>query len=727
MSPAEPPIDWHRVVPDDRLPLAADSRQRIAWLCLAFVGLAGLVLARCLWIHIDSGPAYRAAALRPSEIRQAIPARRGTILDRRGVVLAEDRPVDVLTLHYRWLQQPPDPGWLKRQAQQSLSPLRRRDPAAVAEATKRVAGEIRQLHRRLARECGLSDQQWESRRRHVQQGVERTAAAVNRRRRTRYQQDVAPTAGPHRDEGRWSTLLTDAIKALFTPPEPLPPPAVIIREETQHHVMYRGVDVAWKERIERSPEKYPGVRVQQRRIRTYPHGSLAAHLIGYVSPQDPPEASGRAGIELAGQRQLAGRPGSALQQATPGGETAEPILETAAIDGRDLVTTLDWRLQAVAERLLDDACRRRDIRQRRRHALGQPPLPAGGSMIVVDVFRGEILAMASGPRFDPNDFAQGDTPNVRRWLAEPNRAMFDRSIQMAIPPGSVFKPAMAIAMLEAADLDPAAPLICRGYLQTPDRQRCMVFRRYGIGHGPTHLADALAQSCNVYFFHYAGKMAPEALTHWAMRFGFGQRTGIDLPAESAANLPTPGDVLAGHRAGWQEADSQALAIGQGRLTATPLQIVRMMAALANGGSLIVPRVTRAEVALRALPDLPATLQGMRIPGLRAASLEAVREGLLRVVDHPAGTAHRTVFIDGLPVAGKTGTAEAGPGQEDHAWFAGYAPADDPRIALVVVLEHAGDGSVSAGPAARQLLLTIRRLGYVGKPVTHLSRTEAGKK
>jgi penicillin-binding protein 2 len=285
---------------------------------------------------------------------------------------------------------------------------------------------------------------------------------------------------------------------------------------------------------------------------------------------------------------------------------------------------------------------------------------------------------------------------------------------MAIPPGSVFKPAAAVALLQAVDMDPAAPLVCRGYLQTPDRQRCMLFRRHGMGHGPTNLADALAQSCNVYFFHYANKIGPEALISWAMRLGFGQRTGIDLPAEAAANLPTIQGGAAGDGDGWQLADSQALAIGQGRLTATPLQVVRMMAAIANGGYLITPRVTRDLVDSGEVRDVPATAEGIRIPGLHEATLQTVRQGLLRVVADPAGTAHRTVFIEGLPVAGKTGTAQVAPDQEDHAWFAGYAPADDPRIALVVVLEHAGDGSAAAGPAARQLLLTLRQLGYFAK-------------
>ncbi|NIP85996.1 MAG: hypothetical protein GTO03_10710, partial [Planctomycetales bacterium] len=692
-------------MPEHRPALAADSRQRIAWLGCGFAGLALLVLVRCLGIHLDSGPAFRAAAERPREIREPLEARRGTIVDRRGAVLAEDRQVDVLTMHYRWLEQPPQRAWLRQRAQQSLSPLRRRDPAAVAAAMQKIEQEIRQLHQRLAREGGLSDQQWEDRRRNIQLRVERTVAAVNQRRQARYEDRQAPPAGEDHLPSRWSGLLADALRALFAPPEPLPPPPVIIREETQHHVLYGGVEPAWKARIAERPERYPGVRIEERRRRIYPHGSLAAHLVGYVSPRDPGPSTGQAGMEAAQDELLAGQPGQVIRRLTRSGEVAAEKVPQQPQPGEDVVATLDSRLQAVAERLLDDACRLRDNRHRRRHALGQTTRPAGGSIIVMDVWRGEILAMASGPRFDPNDFAQGQIHDIRRWLAEAQRAMFDRSLQMAIPPGSVFKPAVAVALLQAVDMDPAAPLICRGYLQTPDRQRCMLFRQHGIGHGPTNLSDALAQSCNVYFFHYAHQIGPEALISWAMRFGFGQRTGIDLPGEATADLPTISSVTAENSRGWDVAHSEALAIGQGRLTATPLQVVRMMAAIANGGYLVTPRVHRDQIASRPAGDRSATPAGMRIPGLQAATLAAVRHGLVRVVAAPTGTAHHTVLVPGLPLAGKTGTAQVGADQEDHAWFAGYAPADDPRYALVVVLEHGGEGSAAAGPVARQLWLT----------------------
>ena len=177
-------------------------------------------------------------------------------------------------------------------------------------------------------------------------------------------------------------------------------------------------------------------------------------------------------------------------------------------------------------------------------------------------------------------------------LADPAHPLFHRAIQMALPPGSVFKTVTAVALLESAGLDPAATFYCQGYLKQPDRQRCAVYVRHGTGHGDVTLAEALAESCNVYFFHHAEKLPPQALVDWARRLGFGQPTGVDLPGEARGIVPTPDSIrkLEGH--GWHTADTQAMSVGQGSLTATPLQVVRMMAAVANGGLLVTPHVVR---------------------------------------------------------------------------------------------------------------------------------------
>ena len=216
-------------------------------------------------------------------------------------------------------------------------------------------------------------------------------------------------------------------------------------------------------------------------------------------------------------------------------------------------------------------------------------------------------------------------------------------------------------------------------------------------------------------------MGPAPLIDWTMRFGFGQRTGIDLPDEARGFVPTPANTSAWSQGSWSPAETRALAIGQTALTVTPLQIARLMAAIANGGRLVTPRISRG----LGLPtgdansptddqDLPAAAAARDVPGLKSDTLTAVRDGLQRVVSDPSGTAHATVYLDSLSIAGKTGTAETGGGQADHAWFAGYAPADRPKVAFVVVLEHAGGGSDAAGPVARRLLAKMQKLGYFGQ-------------
>ncbi len=233
-----------------------------------------------------------------------------------------------------------------------------------------------------------------------------------------------------------------------------------------------------------------------------------------------------------------------------------------------------------------------------------------------------------------------------------------------------------------------------------------IYIRQGTGHGDITLAEALAESCNVYFFHHAESLPPDALADWSRRFGFGQRTGVDLPGEARGIVPSPETnvKLTGHR--WHTADAQAMAVGQGALTATPLQVARMMSAVANGGLLVTPHVMRDSVgnALRGVPDrqnagiapgLRNAMEGVPyrpIPGLTYSALAAIRAGLLRAVADKNGTAHDTLFLEQVSIAGATagysrsGSAASGGDGPEHAWFAGYVPADQPRYAMVVVLQ-----------------------------------------
>jgi len=624
-----PPFDWHQFRRDRQSkPPVIDPRRRLR-ICLgAFLAALGVIFGRMVQLEWTVGAGFREEAAKPPVRQQVVDAVRGRILARDGAVLACDRPVMALAVHYRYLQAEPDPRWLRSVARLRLSRADRKDPQLVAAEEAKIVAQRADLARRLANVCGVSPDQWARRAARIEARVRRIAQTVNARR------------GLTGDE----------------------PERIIVGEELDHHVIVEDVPRAVVAEIEADPLRYPGVKIVPIRRRTYPHGPLACHVLGHLGPGDaPPSRVGRMGVERRYESVLAGQ--------------------------RDMVLTIDPKLQATAESLLDDAMRRR--------AISRPNAkPSGGAIVVMDCHSGAILAAASAPRFDPNRFAGIDSDEAAALLDDPAHPFFDRVSRMAIPPGSVFKTLTAIALVEASVLQPEAAVDCRGYLHRPDQWRCAVYRRQGIGHGEIALADALAQSCNVYFFLHAARLRPEDLADWASRFGFGQPTGVDLPAEAPGTLPAP--------AGWTAADTQLAAIGQGPLEVTPLQVARMMAAVANNGKLVTPHVA----------DGPGPLP-QPIPGLHPATLGAIREGLKRTVCDPKGTGYGTVRLESVAIAGKTGTAETGD-EGDHAWFAGYAPAENPRIVLVVALEHAGDGAEAAGPVAKRLVMRLEQLGYCGE-------------
>ncbi len=325
----------------------------------------------------------------------------------------------------------------------------------------------------------------------------------------------------------------------------------------------------------------------------------------------------------------------------------------------------------------------------------------------MDIHSGELLAAAGAPRFDPNVFSGGDEAAMQALWTAPGRPLFDRVSKMALPPGSVFKLISAAALLESRAITRDTPLVCQGYLHEPHHLRCAIFRANGAGHGAIQLTGAIEQSCNVFFFHFAEEAGPGPLVAWAERFAVGRRTGIDLPDEAPGHLATPGSMPRLAKRAWQASDTYSLSVGQGPITATPLQVARWVAAIANGGSLVTPRVTRATAESS---DREAA-SGDRLP-LTPATLATLREGMEQVVSSPSGTGYATVRLAWPTIAGKTGTAEVGVNLPDHAWFAGYTPAEAPRWAIVVALEHGGSGATAAGPIARRMAQVLHQTGHL---------------
>ena len=687
-------FNWHQLLADQSAPRApANPRRRMLAVVGIFAVALAVVLGKIVHLQAVDGEAYRAEAARPLLRESPLPAGRGRILSRGGVVLARDKPVVSLALHYRHLR----PG----------------------------SNSSRELHVGLAKLCGMSSEQWDARRRRIQSRVEHVADSVNRRRARQHRLATTASAQPQNASGSaWSL-----VEALFAPPEDLPPPRITVVEQLDFHVMAGDVAQRVVAEIEGHPELYPGVKVVEQTRRDYPSGKLAAHVLGYLGVIDaeqldganggdylPEQFVGQVGLERQYESVLRGRHGVSVKQLDRRGRVLSILTPRQPTAGRDLITTLDEQLQRTAETLLDAALLRRDK---------TAGVEGGGAVVVMDVHTGALLAAASAPRFDPNVIARGDERQIDRMFSDRRRPMFDRVVQMALPPGSVFKTLSAVALLQSGTIEADQVFRCRGYLHEPDRFRCLLYRRRGVGHNEVSLSDALARSCNVYFFHFAGQMGSTPLVEWALKFGFHRPTGVDVPNEASGRLPSPGNIerLEGHR--WRVGDTRMLAIGQSSLTVTPLQVVRMMAAGANGGYLVTPHLAAA--AHDDNDEATTTGSRRKIPGLRSEVLASVRDGLERVVSDPSGTAHATVHLASTSVAGKTGTAEAHPDRPDHAWFAGYAPADRPRIAFVVVLEHAGSGAASAGPVAKRLVRRMEQLSYFAPlPASKKKATVAGK-
>ncbi|MEX0714996.1 MAG: penicillin-binding transpeptidase domain-containing protein [Planctomycetaceae bacterium] len=750
-----PSHSFHDRTADDGVPWRTDARPgvRLAWLCIAFVIPLLAVVARLAYLQLALADEYVAGFEWTTESYEPIPSRDGRILSAAGEVLAYDVERFAIRMHYRWLEEPADPEWLRGQALSRLDRKERRDRARVDAEQQRVLAERARMWDRLAQLANVTPERLAEDRRRVQRRVERIIASVERRReeRRRPRSDSASRSTDAAGHAWWRTGWNRVVETLTTPPEEGGRAPLIVREELDYHPLIEGIPLEAAAEIEAHPELYPGSRVAVTTRRRYANEGVASHVVGMRTPLDAEEIAarrdrfpqgdpldygvgdrlGRMGVEASYDRRLHGLRGVRRIVRDRRGEivNSEVVREPRA--GRDVVLALDLSLQRRAEKLLEEAIA--PARQRDREdaddangdrgeegpaEAGRYEHAAGACIVALDVRTGAVLAAASAPGFDLADALDPDPETQRRLNSDPRRPFFPRMTRMALPPGSVFKPLSAIAVLQDGRIDPHARHECAGYLDQPGRNRCYIFTHFGVGHGPTDLSDALCRSCNVYFYDAARRMGPEPMFHWARELGFGQPTGIDLPGERGGSVPVPPSLRAkfpeDDASPWYAGDTLGLAIGQSRVTATPMQIARLMAVIANGGELVTPHVVRVggPTRLGEDDDFPEPPAPRRISGLSDSTLARVREGLERVVADPRGTGYKHVRLHEVAIAGKTGTAEVGGGRPDHAWFAGYVPADRPRIAFVVVLEHAGSGGAAAGPVAREFVRAMLELGLV---------------
>ncbi|MFN0199361.1 MAG: peptidoglycan D,D-transpeptidase FtsI family protein [Planctomycetaceae bacterium] len=761
--------------------------RRLIWLMLLFGVLFAFVLTRVGWIQVVKTDRFLEALSRPMtrESFEPIPSQDGRILGADGEVLAYDEELFVVKMHYRWLEEPANPRWLRERAIERLSRADRGNKDKVRAQQDQILLEREQMWQSLAKATGFSADELTKERKTIQQRVARIRKNVEERRAERQlervRQHVSKHAVPRPDDRDASALspavaevgpyweaLVHELTTLSWEHEYEP---LVLEEELAYHSLLSDIKLPVAARIESHPEVYPGVIIESTSRRIYPDGQFAEHIVGFRAtisddelasrraefPKGDPldyqagDRIGKNGVEKSYDRQLRGLRGLKRIVKNRQGEVLLTEVVREPRMGQDVILTLHPELQRKAEKLLSrvldpvsSESKPSDIElaSATDDTLGSPAenalaendevdeqtatmsenTPRGASLVVLDIHSGAVLAGVSAPGFDLNVLLGDRSPAWNQLMQDERRPLFPRMTHMAIPPGSVFKTVSSVAILESGMIDPDDTRHCQGFLVEPNRYRCYIYRHFGVGHGDLNFQDAFAQSCNVYFFDTAREIGFQQISGWADRLGYGRPTGIDLPGEKSGNLPRPAKVPTINTAADEKkpkhqgdrralAETLGLAIGQSRLTATPIQVARMMAAVANGGDLVTPHVVGsygpmgAEFSQRKYTDS----DNSRIAVSSPSTWERLREALDRVVSHPRGTGYKTVRIEGVSIAGKTGTAEVGGGKPDHAWFAGFVPADRPRYAFVVVLENGGSGGRDAGPVARQLVEAMVQL------------------
>lgn len=452
--------------------------------------------------------------------------------------------------------------------------------------------------------------------------------------------------------------------------------------------------------------RFPGATIVARLRREYPLGLETAHVLGYVGRINLKELKridasqyagtdyiGKNGIERSFEKVLHGRVGLQRVEVNATGRVQRVLESQPPAPGKDLFLHLDIRLQRDAATVLGE----------RR-----------GAVAAIDPRTGGVLALVSQPSFDPNLFVDGisvaDYAALRDSLDKP---LFNRTLRGQYPPGSTIKPFIGLGGLETGVISTASTKYCPGYYQLPGHShKYRDWKRWG--HGSVRLEKAIVESCDVYFYDLAHDMGIDRVHEFLSGFGFGKRTGIDVYGELGGLLPSREWKQRVRNQAWFPGETLIVGIGQGTFLATPLQLAAATAALANGGRYITPRVVRAVRAPGESAELLPT--GSRELGLSRRNVQAVIDAMVQVVEGPRGTARR-IRTDAYRIAGKTGTAQVfSVGQKerynedeveerkrDHALFVAFAPVDEPKIAVAVIIENGGHGGSVAAPVARAVM------------------------
>ncbi len=449
--------------------------------------------------------------------------------------------------------------------------------------------------------------------------------------------------------------------------------------------------------IEENRPFLPGVSTAPEPVRWYPNGPLAAHLLGTmgrINPDEwktrrasgyfPDDFLGKTGLEREYEPYLHGTPGGTDVQIDARGRRVRTLDTASATPGGTLTLALDARVQAAAENAL--------------RARGWT-----GAAVALNPQTGAVLAMASAPSFDPDAFSTGITSANWKPLAQSStHPLLDRTLDAMYPPGSTFKPIIAAAGLQTGAITTHSSVYCTGSYHL-GRARFGCWQR----HGATDFYKAIALSCDVFFYQAGQRIGPDKMATYAKAFGLAEKTGIDLPSEDIGSIPSPAwKAKRFARNGpaftqWFGGDTLHMAIGQGDVLTTPLQMARVAATVANDGDVLRPyvvqKVTNADTGQVTFQNARTVVRHVPVS---AANMDAVRRGMRQTVTNGTG---KVVNFSQVAVAAKTGSAQVHGSAKTHGWFICFAPYDHPTIAIAAIVEHGGHGADTAGTVARAML------------------------
>jgi len=489
-------------------------------------------------------------------------------------------------------------------------------------------------------------------------------------------------------------------------------------------------------KLEVNKPDLPGIYIETGQVRNYPYSLVSAHLIGYLGPVKdetgnsvllsiPDFKVGKNGVEKTAESLLRGKPGIKKVEVNVHGLPVRELSIEESQSGNDLQLTIDADLQEFAVK--------------RMAGLGGVSKEGGGA-VCIDIETGDVLAMASTPGFDTNQFIRGIPTDIWEELRDnPDVPMINKTIASQYPPGSTFKTGVALAALEAGTITESTTFFCPGYYMLGSR-RFDCWKKEG--HGSLSVRDALCHSCDVFFYNTAQRLGVDKIAEMSFKLGYGTVTGIELPGEKPGLIPSKEWKRRTYNKDWMAGETINTGIGQGYVLTTPLQLALACARIASGGKKVIPRLIKTDseylknVQLENIDDerLVNRLKELQkpfddIPGISQRNLNVVKEGMEMVVNQLGGTAYMSrINIPEFAMAGKTGTAQvrsqahgADSSKEpdkkyrNHGLFIAYAPIQAPRYAVGVVIEHGSHGATTAAPVGRDILLKIQEMRADVKP------------